>query len=256
MAGSAFALPPARFRLLSAREHPTSWSPAFPHPTILALTTGTVRPLGPKSIPSAIAKQPADRPLRLTTLGLAGDEQGDRRVHGGPDKAVHHYPGDHYPAWRADLGTHPLLDAPGAFGENISTLGPTEADVAIGDRFRIGTALVEVSQGRQPCFRLDLRFGARGVALRMQDSGRTGWYYRVLEEGMVAPGDMLQLVDRLAPDWTVDRIRRVFYVDMLDRDALRAIAALTLLPERWRLLAEKRLTTGTVEDWTPRLQGS
>ena len=169
---------------------------------------------------------------------------------------MHHYPGDHYAAWRADLGDHPLLDHPGAFGENISTLGLTEADVAIGDRFRIGTALVEVSQGRQPCFRLDLRFETRGVALRMQESGRTGWYYRVLEEGTVGPGDMLQLVDRLAPNWTIERLRRVFYVDTLDRDALRAVATLTLLPERWPQLAEKRLATGAVEDWTPRIQGS
>jgi MOSC domain-containing protein YiiM len=169
---------------------------------------------------------------------------------------VHHYPRDHYAAWRADLGDHPLLDGQGAFGENIATLGLTEADVAIGDRFRIGTALVEVSQGRQPCFRLNLRFEAPGVALRMQESGRTGWYYRVLEEGVVAPGDTVRLTDRLAPDWTVERIRRVFYVDMLDREALRAIAALTLLPERWRLLAQKRLASGAVEDWSPRLKGS
>jgi MOSC domain-containing protein YiiM len=241
--------------LLSAPADLHLESSTFPHPVILSLNTAPVRPLGPKAIPSAIAKQPADRPLRLTSLGLAGDEQGDTRVHGGVDKAVHHYPRDHYPAWRADLGDHPLLDAHGAFGENISTLGLTESDVAIGDRFRIGTALVEVSQGRQPCFRLNLRFETPGVALRMQDSGRTGWYYRVIEEGVVAPGDSVQLTDRLAPDWSVERIRRVFYVDMLDREALHAIAALTLLPERWRQLAEKRLASGAVEDWSPRLKG-
>ncbi len=80
-------------------------------------------------------------------------------MHGGPDKAVHHYPADHYPFWRSELAGHPLLVAPGAFGENISTLGLVEADICIGDRFRLGSALVEVSQGRQPCWKLDHRFG-------------------------------------------------------------------------------------------------
>jgi MOSC domain-containing protein YiiM len=220
------------------------------------LHVGAVQSLGPKNIPSGIAKYVVDRPVQLTKAGFVGDEQGDRKNHGGPEKAVHHYPLDHYAAWSAELGDHPLLAAPGAFGENVSTSGLTEAGVAIGDRFRLGRALVEVSQGRQPCFRLNLRFDIADMALKVQRSGRTGWYYRVLEEGPVAAGDTLRLLDRPHPDWSIDRLRRVLYVDMLNHEALSAIASLRVLPERWRRLAEKRLETGTVEDWTARLRGN
>ncbi|AQR73530.1 MOSC domain-containing protein [Sphingomonas sp. LM7] len=220
-----------------------------------ALLTGTVRPLGPRQVPSGIAKHPHDRPLRLSRTGFAGDKQGDTRHHGGPDKAVHHYPIDHYAAWRAELGAHPLLDHPGAFGENIAMTGLTEADVAIGDRFRLGEAVIEVSQGRQPCFRLNLRFEVADMALRTQRSGRTGWYYRVIEEGDVGPGDALQVLERPIPEWTIDRLRHVLYVDVMDRESLAAIAALPLLPERWRETAARRLRSGTVEDWRKRLEG-
>lgn len=224
--------------------------------TIGTLLVGGIAPLGPKGVPSGIAKTPVAAPLRLTLTGLAGDQVGDPRHHGGPDKAVHHYPFDHYRAWRAELGGQvDLLDHPGAFGENISASGLTEAEVAVGDRFRIGSALVEVSQGRQPCFKLNLRFGVRNMALRVQKTGRTGWYYRVIEEGEVAPGDGLELVDRLSPDWTVDRLWRLLYVDMLDREALTAMVALPHLPESWREIGRARLRKGQVEDWGRRLDG-
>lgn len=224
--------------------------------TVASLHVGSVRPLGPKAIPSGIVKHPVEHARHLASTGFVGDEQGDRRNHGGPDKAVHHYPFDHYAAWRDELGDHPLLGAPGAFGENLSTSGLTEADVAFGDRFRLGAALVEVSQGRQPCFRLNLRFDVPDMALRVQRSGRSGWYYRVIEEGTVAPGDTLRRVERRHPEWTIDRLRRILYVDMFDRDALRALAAIADLPDRWRRIAEQRLRTGRVEDWTARLHGS
>lgn len=224
-------------------------------PRLAALLTGRVAPLGPQQLASGIAKQANERPLRLTRLGFTGDEQGDTRHHGGPDKAVHHYPLDHYAAWQAEIGAHPLLDRPGAFGENLAIADLAEADVAIGDRFRLGTALVEISQGRQPCFRLNLRFGVADMARRMQASGRTGWYYRVIEDGEVAPGDVLTLVDRLTPSWTIDRLRHILYVDMLDRESLSAMAALAHLAENWRNTAVRRLESGVVEDWSRRLDG-
>ena len=142
---------------------------------------------------SAIAKQPVPGPVAVGTEGLHGDEQGDRRVHGGPDKAIHHYPREHYAAWRGEIGAHPLLDGPGAFGENISTTGLVEADLCLGDRLRLGTATVEVSQGRQPCWKLSDRFGVPDMARRVQDSGRSGWYYRVVEPGLVQAGDVTAL---------------------------------------------------------------
>jgi MOSC domain-containing protein YiiM len=188
--------------------------------------------------------------------GLAGDAQGDTRNYGGTDKAVHLYPADHYAAWNDEIGAAPLLTESGAFGENLTVPGIGEAAVAIGDRFRLGTALVEVSQGRQPCFRLNLRFGRTDMARRMQENGKTGWYFRVVEEGDVAPGDALVLVDRAAPERTIERIRGVFYIDRLDQESLSALAALAPLAAGWRELAAKRLATRTVEDWRPRLEGS
>ena len=220
-----------------------------------SLLVGPIAPFGPEGVPSGIAKRPADRPLFLGREGLAGDGQGDRKRHGGIDKAVHHYPRDHYAAWRDALGDVAILAAPGAFGENLSTLGMTEADVAIGDVFRLGAALVEVSQGRQPCWKLNLRFGVPDMAARVQASGRTGWYYRVLEEGLVSPGDRLERVARKTPDWPLSRLWRILYVETLDADELAAMAALPGLPEGWRRLAARRLERRAVEDWSPRLVG-
>ncbi|MTH64499.1 MOSC domain-containing protein [Paracoccus shanxieyensis] len=224
--------------------------------TSITLLTGRAAPLPGSDKRSGIDKRPVHAPLALGTEGLAGDEQADRRVHGGPEKAVHHYPFDHYAAWRADLGALALLDAPGAFGENISTRGLTEADVAVGDIFRLGGALVQVSQGRQPCWKLTHRFGVPKLARLVQDSGRTGWYYRVLQPGKVGPGDGLELIDRLAPEWTVQRLWRALYVDRLNLPELQGIAALDVLAEGWRSYAARRLDSGKVEDWSARLEGN
>ncbi|TQG10645.1 MOSC domain-containing protein [Pseudomonas aeruginosa] len=182
--------------------------PALP---LDALLTGRARPFTRPGSRSGIAKSPRDGALRVTPVGLEGDEQGDLRVHGGVEKAIHHYPREHYAAWIAELGEHPLLMQAGAFGENFSTSGWSEADVCLGDRVRAGTALLEVSQGRMPCWKLNDRFEVAGMSLRVQESGRTGWYYRVLEEGVVAAGDILQLVERRHPDWSLLRLSEVLF---------------------------------------------
>ncbi|CAO4135222.1 MOSC domain-containing protein [Methylorubrum extorquens] len=216
--------------------------------------TGRVAPLGEKGAASAIAKTPVLEPVAVGPLGLAGDEQADRRVHGGPEKAVHHYALDHAAAWRGDLpGLPDLLERPGAFGENFSTHGLTEHDVCVGDLWRVGSALLQVSQARQPCFKLNLRFGVPDMARRVQACGRTGWYYRVIETGVIAAGDGLELVERPHPDWPLSRLLHHFYVDRLDAAALRAIAGLAPLTESWRALAARRLASGAVEDWRRRL---
>lgn len=223
---------------------------------IVTLLTGKSAPLASSNRQSGIAKSPARSPLMLEPEGFTGDEQADRRVHGGPEKAVHHYPRDHYPAWRDEIGTHPLLDEPGAFGENISTTGLTEDNVAVGDMFRLGGALIQVSQGRQPCWKLNHRFDVTDMAHRVQGSGRTGWYYRVLEPGLVAPGDALVLIDRPAPDWTIHRLWHVMYVERMNPDDLSRMASLDVLAEGWRRHARRRLESGRVEDWSSRLEGS
>jgi MOSC domain-containing protein YiiM len=218
------------------------------------LLVGRAVPFGADGEPSAIDKRRVGQPLRLTFTGFDGDEQGDPRHHGGPDKAVHHYPAEHYAAWRRDCPElEPELLRAGGFGENLSTFGLTEENVCVGDVFRIGTALLQVSQARQPCWKLNLRFSHLRMSSLVQASGRTGWYYRVAEAGEVAPGDTLYLLERLHPDWPLVRLLHHLYADPLNREALTAMAALAVLPSSWRELARQRLGSSRVEDWSRRL---
>lgn len=224
--------------------------------TRITLLVGALAPLPESDTLSGIAKTPVTQALALSAEGLEGDQHGDRRVHGGPEKAVHHYPNEHYAAWAAELGDLPVLAAPGGVGENISTSGLTEEQVAVGDIFRLGTALVQVSQGRQPCWKLSRRFGVSDMARRVQDSGRTGWYYRVLQPGRVVPDDRIELIDRPAPNWTLRRVWHALYVDRLNQSELQGIADLDLLADGWRRYAVRRLESGRVEDWSSRLDGT
>jgi len=208
---------------------------------------------------SAIDKRPIADAARVDINGIVGDEQGDLRVHGGPDKAIHHYPFDHYAVWQTDIGDRPMLAQPGAFGENLSTTGVTEADICVGDRLRAGSVVLEVSQLRQPCWKLNDRFSmddnpVRDMARRVQLTGRTGWYYRVLEGGTLCVGDTLEWVARPWPQWPLARVLDVLYRNMLDRAALTDMLALPLTPS-WRKLVEGRLARGEVESWAKRIDG-
>ncbi len=204
----------------------------------------------PRGERSAIDKRPVDGPVQVGPLGLAGDEQGDPVYHGGPAKAVHHYAWDHYAWWRAELGALPVLDAPGAFGENISTTGITEDDVYIGDLIRIGSTMLRVSQGRRPCWKLGVRFGVPDMARRVLSTGRTGWYYAVVEPGLIRAGDEITVVDRPHPDWPMSRLLHLVLHRGGTVTELREAVELPL-PTSWRETLERRLRTGTQigEDW-------
>lgn len=202
---------------------------------------------------SAIDKKPVAGPIYTDFLGLAGDEQGDHRFHGGVDKAVNFYPYEHYGFWRNRLGAMSLLDTPGAFGENLSTLGMTENDLCLGDKLRIGTTLMEISQIRQPCWKLNLRFGIREMASLVQHSLRTGFYCRVLEPGVLEAGNVIKLVVRPHPDWTLSRLSILLYQPPLDVDLLEAALNLPLVPTN-RKLIENRLLSNRVEDWHGRIK--
>lgn len=224
--------------------------------TITAVLTGRAAPLAPTQQLSGIAKEMRSGAVTVTPTGLAGDEQGDPHHHGGPEKAIHHYAFDHYAAWVRDIDPSPaVLAKPGAFGENISTSGLAERDVCLGDVFRLGSALVQVSQGRQPCWKLNHRFGRASMSRDVQGTGRTGWYYRVLEPGQVAAGDSLTLVERPCAEWPLSRVLDLLYRDTLNRAALEALQAQPHCPAGWRPLIERRLVTGTIEDWNKRLAG-
>lgn len=224
---------------------------ASPAVAVLAVLTGRTAPLGHTL--SAIAKRPVSGPVFLGKCGLAEDQQADGRVHGGPEKALHHYALEHYGTWqRWSTGLSPL-PIPGAFGENLSTLGMTEADVCVGDIYRLGGSVIQVSQPRQPCWKLNLRFGIPDFARLVQDSGWTGWYYRVLEEGEIAAGDSIALLERPNASWPLRRLLAAWYQNPLDVPSLHAIAGLSGLTDRWRLAARRRLESGLVEDWGARL---
>lgn len=205
---------------------------------VLALLTGKARPFG-RGEASAIAKAPVEGRLQVRFLGLEGDEQADLRVHGGPDKALHHYPADHYAYWGGQAADPSLLSTPGAFGENISTWGVIEDDVCIGDRLKLGSALIEVSQGRQPCWKQGHRLDWPTLPGLMVSERRSGWYYRVIEEGEAETGDMLSLVERPLPQWTVKRVFGLLIAGDHKKDpaALAALAAMDLLCAGWRARA-------------------
>lgn len=221
---------------------------------IREVRVGRPRPFGPQGQPSAIAKSPVAGPIAVTATGLAGDGQADRRHHGGPDKAVHAFAAVHYPVWAAELPQAADRFRPGAFGENLVVEDATEADICLGDQWRLGDVLLEVSQGRQPCWKLNLRFGVPDMARRVQDTGRTGWYFRVIEPGALAAGSEARLAARPHPAWPLVRVTQVLYRNVLDLGSLAELAVLPGLPASWRLLAQRRIESGTVEDWSARTE--
>lgn len=215
---------------------------------------GRARAFGPQGQPSAIFKSPVRGSALLTSTGIEGDEVGDPRHHGGIDKAVHAYPVEHYAAWRDELPDLSERLVAGAFGENLVIEGVTEAHVCLGDHWQVGRARLELSQARQPCWKLNVRFDRSDMARRVQRTGRTGWYFRVLEPGALVAGDRGQLAERPYPEWPLTRVSQVLYHNVLDLDALRALVSLPGLPASWKGLVERRLARREVEDWTARVQ--
>lgn len=225
--------------------------------TIREVLTGTAKPYGMPAKTgkqSAIDKHPVGAPVAVDTLGLHGDEQGDRRIHGGPEKAVHCYPWQHYADWRHDIGPLPVLERAGAFGENLSWAGGDEHDVCLGDVWRIGSVTLQVSQPRQPCWKLNVRFGRDDMSVLVQQSLRIGWYFRVLEPGRLQAGDAAVLLERPHADWSVARLAGLVRDRETDPALLDVVLALPLV-DSWRRLFERRRQSGAVEDWTARMRG-
>jgi MOSC domain-containing protein YiiM len=217
-------------------------------PKIVAVLVGRRKSFGQTTRPSAIFKHPVSGPIRVTKTGLEGDEHGDPKHYGGVDMAVHHYAFEHYEPWRRELPEIAAnLITPGAFGENISSRGLDESNVAIGDVFRMGSAVFQVSQGRQPCWSLDCTCELDDLTRRFQESGRTGWCYRVIETGKIAPGDVIERLDRPTPEWNLARVLRVMFVDTLNRVELERMSRLGTLSESWRNIAKRRLEQAETE---------
>lgn len=229
--------------------------PESPKPYYLrTVLTGKVQPIGPHGERSAIWKQPRLGRVFVDEYGLSGDQQGDHRYHGGLEKAVHHYAFDHYAQWKSDFPSRAsLFEAPGLFGENFSSIGLTEANVYVGDTFQVGAAVLQVSQARQPCWKLNVRTSISTMAIKVQTTARTGWYYRVMQPGWVKSGDAFKLLRRPNPDWNLIKLLHYLYTESLNRSALAEIADLPFLSDSWRKLAKTRLDTNVVEGWSGRL---
>ncbi|HEX5213817.1 MAG TPA: MOSC domain-containing protein [Vicinamibacterales bacterium] len=183
-------------------------------------------------------RQTVAAPVRLGRESLEGDEVADPRVHGGPDKAVCVYSADNFPGWRRVLARDDV--GAGAFGENFTITGLTELDVAIGDQFQIGDAVVEVSQPRGPCWKLGRRWERPDLPKLVVASGRSGWYFRVRRQGVVAANAAITLVERAHPAWTIARVNDVTYRSQ-DEGALRELAALPSLAPQWQRTVLARL---------------
>ena len=185
-----------------------------------------------KPVTTGIWKEPVLGPVRLHGLNLDGDRQADLRVHGGPDKAVYAYPSEFYELWSRE---RPELDlGPGTFGENLTTEGLPDDGVSVGDRFRIGTAELVVTQPRLPCFKLGIRMGRDEFVTEFLERGLLGFYLAVAREGEVAAGDEIAEVGRDPRGFPVTEVARLYVDGRDDIEGMRRAAALDSLPESWR----------------------
>jgi len=208
---------------------------------VLSINVGLPRELEWRGrlVRTSIFKEPVASRVRIERLNVEGDRQSDLSVHGGADKAVYAYPAEHYPFWRQEL---PGVDLPwGAFGENLTTTGLMESDLHVGDRLRIGSAELVVTQPRLPCFKLGIRFGRADMVKRFLRSGRTGFYLAVAQEGEAAAGAEISLIASDPAAVTVSDIVSLYASDAENQELLRRASALNSLPESWREYFRKRL---------------
>jgi MOSC domain-containing protein YiiM len=175
-------------------------------PCVTSIHVGKVAPLGPDGVASGFVKHGVSGGVSVSALGIFGDEQADLRVHGGPDKAVYAYAARHYAAWLREYPQHADLLVAGGLGENLSIDGMTEAEICVGDVHGIGTTRLQVCQPRQPCFKFALRFNDARLPKAMIANGRSGWYYRVMDAGVLCPGDRVVLLERPNPNFSLSRL--------------------------------------------------
>ena len=200
---------------------------------------------------SGFIKKAILKPTWLGTTNLAGDGQADLAHHGGPDKAVCVYPAIHYRYWRSQLKLPEMHW--GDFGENFTVSELTEQEVCIGDVWSVGDPLVQVSQPRQPCWKLARRWDIHDLALQVQQTGFTGWYFRVLQEGLVQRDASLWLVDRSHEQWTIAAANHLMHHDKRGSTGAAILASIPELSRSWRNTMTKLAETGQQPDESRRL---
>ncbi|BBB28480.1 MOSC domain-containing protein [Neptunomonas japonica] len=203
---------------------------------------------------TAIDKSVIKINLYLSSEGLEGDQCADHKHHGGAERALHQYPLEHYVFWENKYGTNNQWQAPG-MGENLSCAGMTEDTVCLGDRYQWGEAIIEVSQPRSPCFKLNQRWNIERFSVDMQELSLCGWLYRVIQPGVVSVKQPLVLVDRESNAMTIREVCEVFFGDPLNRDGLLKLKLQRKLSASWMDKVIQRLENHEVENWSFRLLG-
>lgn len=221
---------------------------------LLSVRTGKVRPFGGVKLRSAINKQTRQGRVEVTRLGLVGDEQ-QYALHGGVDKALHVYCESNYAKLNDLVPDRNHFFVIGGFGENLSFSGLNEGNVCIGDKFRLGAeVVVQVSEPRQPCYKLNHRFGYKKMSRLVQDTGMAGWYFRVLEPGFIQEGDSLVFVERMYPQWSLDRVQDFLYREVDNMEANAELGGMPELGGEISKLFRNRVEKG-LEDMSNRLDG-
>jgi MOSC domain-containing protein YiiM len=206
---------------------------------VLSVSVGRPRPVtwhGHAAL-TGIYKNPVDGPVRVGTLNLEGDEQADLTVHGGVNKAVYAYPSEHYEFWRRQ---YPSLTLDwGAFGENLTTEGLLEASAGIGDMVQIGSAVFVVVQPRLPCYKLAGKFDDKGILQTFTESGRSGIYFAVVQEGSLQKGDSMTWLTRDADPFTIADAMRLYNGEELPSHVLERALHVKALPDSWRRIVQE-----------------
>lgn len=216
-------------------------------PYVQTLLVGKVKQVGnphatnplDKQWESGMFKENTEMEVWLSKSGLKGDEVADKKNHGGPEKAVFAYPVSHYDYWQCERDIKGI-DI-GGMGENLAVALIDEHSVCIGDTYSFGDSILQVSQPRKPCWKPGRRHRTIDLAMQIQDTGRTGWYFRVLKEGFVEGGEELTLLERPYPEWTIARCNEVMYVNKDDLILTEKLVACELLAESWKRSLVKRL---------------
>ncbi|OKL59587.1 hypothetical protein UA08_05351 [Talaromyces atroroseus] len=221
---------------------------------LVQVRTGKIKPAFATKEPSAIFKQIKSGPVTVNSLGCEGDEHAFE-FHGGPEKALLQYSSLHYARWKKEHPQSAALFTVGGFGENLAATRANERNMCIGDVVRIGTVIAQVTGPRQPCYKLNHRFQVKDMSKRSQDMFRTGWFYRILEEGHIQAGDQMVLLERPNPEWTVARIQYYLYHDMRNEEVMKELVKIKELGGEARGIFNNRLKK-QYENQARRLEGT
>lgn len=208
--------------------------------TIDYLFAGGLTYLDPEGQQTGIFKRKLSEPAHVLSQGIIGDEHGDLRVHGGPEKALHHYAAENYAVLAQKFLNRSSALVPGSLGENISAHHLSEINVHLGDFFRAGTAVLQVSQPRSPCWKINHRFDVERMSMYVAEQRLTGWYYRVIEPGMIKAGDSIELLDRQTDRFSIDQFWQVQLAHRPLIGDLTELAAIPGLAQDWRRRLEDR----------------